>query len=421
MPKSSINYAQQSLATFLVKLALGVFVLSGGCLAHAASPQTDAISRYQTEIRPKESLKDCLKRLQINDPEIYKAIEQANVASELGNLPANTPIKLKVDPNGKVQHLKIPLVKKSGSIGETVNESVSEVPVLVFVRPSDQPTKFKAIRLTEKTQVRVISKSAPFDGNFFNVMDRQEIPDSVSDQFVRIFSGSVNFPRDLSHQANFTMKYEVVYLDEHPIATGKVLYSALNTSRKNIQAYWWKGKADTHGNYYSVDGEALSSLSWKTPILYSRKTSNFGMRADPFTGKWANHQGVDIGAPAGTEVRATQQGKIKVAGNQGAYGNVIIIEHANGYETVYGHLSGFAKINLDQIVPQGALLGYVGSTGRSTGPHLHYELRKYGEAINPEQSFRSNLRAQNKKLEGEDLKEFVRFQNQLLSNQLASR
>ena len=419
MPQNWIISLVQLFYPLLSRLVLSFALLSGVTFAHAASPEP--VQRYQTELRPNESLKQSLQRLQIKDQDIYKAIEQSNLASELGSIPPNTPIKLKVDAAGKVQSLKIPLVKRSGSIGETVNESLSEVPVLVFVRPSDQPTKFKAIRLTEKTQVRIISKSAPFDGNFFNVMDRQEIPDSVSDQFVRIFSGSVNFPRDLTHQATFTLKYEVVYLDEHPIATGKVLYSALNTASKNLQAYWWRGKTDTHGNYYSVDGEALSSLSWKTPILYSRKTSNFGMRADPFTGKWANHQGVDIGAPAGTEVRATQQGKIKVAGSQGAYGNAVVIEHANGYETVYGHLSGFAKINLNQIVPQGALLGYVGSTGRSTGPHLHYELRKYGEAINPEQSFRSNLSAQNKKLEGEDLKEFVRFQNQLLSSQVASR
>ena len=222
---------------------------------------------------------------------------------------------------------------------------------------------------------------------FFNVMDRQEIPDAVSDQFVRIFSGSVNFPRDLDRQANFSMKYEVVYLDDHPIATGKVLYSAINTPRKNYQAFWWKGEKEAHGNYYSVDGETLSSLSWKTPILYSRKTSHFGLRTDPFTGKWANHHGIDIGA-AGTEVRATQQGKVKQLGYQGAYGNIVVLEHANGYETVYGHLSGFAKISPNQTIPQGALLGFVGSTGRATGPHLHYELHKYGQAINPEQSFR---------------------------------
>lgn len=407
--------------TFLFRLAFGLVLLWGATLTQATSTPNGPILRFQSEIRPNESLKQCLHRLQIKDGDIYKAIEQRGLTSEISNLPTGTPIGLKVNPDGKVQSLKIPVVKKTNSAGDIPSETPTEIPVLVFVRPTDEPSKLKVIRVNEKTQIRVVNKSASFDGNFFNVMDRQEIPDAVSDQFVRIFSGSVNFPRDLDRQASFSMKYEVVYLDERPIATGKVLYSALNTSRKNYQAYWFKSKSETYGNYYSVDGEALSSLSWKTPILYSRKTSSFGMRADPFTGKWANHQGIDIGAPSGTEVRATQQGKVKVVGNQGAFGNVVILEHANGYETVYGHLSGFAKIAPNQTIPQGALLGFVGSTGRATGPHLHYELRKYGQAINPEQSFRSNISAQNKQLMGDDLKEFVRFQNQLLNSQVASR
>lgn len=400
-------------------LILGAAMHSGASFAQAASTANEPIQSYQSEIRPKETLKQCLQRLKIKDGDIYKAIEQPGFAPEIGSLPTGTPIRLKVNPDGKVQSLKIPVVKKANSAGDALGETLSEIPVLVFVRPSDQPNKFKVIRLIEKTQIRVVNKSAPFDGNFFNVMDRQEIPDAVSDQFVRIFSGSVNFPRDLDRQTNFSMKYEVVYLDDHPIATGKVLYSALNTSRKNYQAYWFKSKSDTYGNYYSVDGEALSSLSWKTPILYSRKTSSFGMRADPFTGNWSNHQGIDIGAPAGTEVRATQQGKVKQLGYQGAYGNIVVLEHANGYETVYGHLSGFAKISPNQTIPQGALLGFVGSTGRATGPHLHYELRKYGQAINPEQSFR--VATQNKQLEGDELKQFIKYQNHLLTSKLASR
>jgi hypothetical protein len=226
---------------------MGFAVLTGGTLANAAN--TETIQQYQTELRPNESLKQSLLRLQIKDGDVYKAIEQPTLTSELATLPVNTPIKLKVDSLGKVQTLKIPLVQKQLTDGSVVSGTNHEVPVLVFVRPSDQPSKLKPIRLNEKTQVRIVSKSAPFDGNFFNVMDRQEIPDTVSEQFVRMFSGSVNFARDLRHQATFTMKYEVIYLDNHPISTGKVLYGGLNTSVKNYQAYWWQGKTEAAGNY----------------------------------------------------------------------------------------------------------------------------------------------------------------------------
>ena len=418
-------------AAFLspLKLALGAILLFSGQLGGqslwADTPQIQELQRYQTELRPNESLKMCLERLRISDPDIYKAIQGGNVAAEMSAVKPGTPVKLKVDASGKVQSLRVPLplqsFDKASASKQEVEGVPSEVTVLVFIRPNDNPKVLKAIHLPEKTQIRVVSKTSQFDGNFFNVMDRQEIPDAVSDQFVRMFSGSVNFSKDLMHQASFTMKYEVIYLDNDPIGTGKVLYGALNTTRNQFQAFWWR-PVDGAGSYYSPSGEMLSALSWKTPILYSRKTSNFGMRLDPFTGNWANHQGVDIGAPLGTEVRATQQGTVKSVGYQGNYGNVVVIEHANGYETVYGHLSGFAKLSPHQILPQGALLGFVGSTGRSTGPHLHYELRKYGQAINPEQNFKSfNSNTQAQQLEGEELKQFVKFQNSLLSTKLASR
>lgn len=108
-----------------------------------------------------------MQRLQINDGDIFKAIEQGNLATDLAKLPTNTHIKLKVDSFGKVQSLKVPLTNKTNSANDGVGETLAEVPVLVFVLPSDQPNQFKVIRLSEKTQVRVVNKSAPFDGNFF--------------------------------------------------------------------------------------------------------------------------------------------------------------------------------------------------------------------------------------------------------------
>jgi murein DD-endopeptidase MepM/ murein hydrolase activator NlpD len=200
-----------------------------------------------------------------------------------------------------------------------------------------------------------------------------------------------------------------------------VVFSAINTEQKQLQAFWWQKDAGGDG-YYTPNGLALNQYSWKTPILYSRKTSNFGMRPDPFTGNWANHQGIDIGAPIGTEVHVTQGGKIKFFGNQGNYGNVVIVEHANGYETVYGHLSHFANLTKQEMIPQGAVIGFVGSTGRSTGPHLHYELRQYGQAINPERDL-TNLAdiSQSSSLNGEELKRFVKYQNSLFTSKLASR
>jgi murein DD-endopeptidase MepM/ murein hydrolase activator NlpD len=314
-----------------------------------------------------------------------------------------------------VQSIKFPLpllTSQKDDYDHQIDQNPSlEVTVLVFVRPNENPSTFKKLHLLQKTQTRILNKSGKFDGNFFNVMDRNNIPDSVSNQFVRVFSSYVNFSNDLMHQARFNMKYEVIYFEDYPIAFGKVLYASLSTLSTEIKAYWWKS-ANNKGSYYSPEGEILASLSWKSPILYSRKTSNFGYRIDPFIGSIANHQGIDIGAPLGTEVRATQLGTVKFYGYRSSYGKVVFIDHGNGYETIYGHLSGFAQIRKGQYIPQGELLGFVGNTGRSTGPHLHYELRKEGIAINPEQSFKSiNLNTHNTRLDEEELKQFVKFQN----------
>jgi murein DD-endopeptidase MepM/ murein hydrolase activator NlpD len=359
--------------------------------------------------------------LKIIDGAAYAAIENIQFANELAELSAQTPIALMVDRSGTVHSLKIPLTTRlpADDQGNVSQSPLEDVPLLLFVRPPNGATRLSASRVKEKAQIKIVTKAAPFDGNFFNVMDRQEIPDAISEQLTRIFSGLVNFSRGLTQEASFILKYEAAYLDGNPVATGRVLYSAIKTDKDTFQAYWWQAPSRTSGHYYSPNGESLSVMSWKTPILYSRKTSNFGMRINPFTGRWANHQGIDIGAPLGTEVRATQEGKVKRMGWEGPYGNTIVIEHRNGFETLYAHLSGFAKIHVNQTISQGALIGFVGSTGMSTAPHLHYELRRHGTAIDPEQGFHSDAPAE--RLDGEALVQFMQYQHGLLIDNLASR
>ena len=379
--------------------------------AQEAPREIASIDYYRTELRLNETLSECLVRLKITDAELYRAIEHLDIADDIQALATNTPIRLKVDAQGTVHLLKFPLQVFAASQPEAPIQAPSKFPVLVFSRDNATRSTIQWRYTQESTKVRLIQKSAHFDGNFFNVMDRQEIPDAISEQFTRIFSSSVNFSNDLRHQAHFSMTYEVADLDDHPVATGKILHALLDTSRDQHHAYWWQTQTEQTGRYYSPAGEVLSTRSWKSPILYSRKTSNFGMRQDPFTGSWSNHQGVDIGAPSGTEVRATQQGKIKTLGYQGNYGNVIVIEHGKGYETTYAHLSRFANIVAQQPVKQGALIGYVGSTGRSSGPHLHYELRRYGKALDPEETFRGGDDPDH--LSGTELEKFVQFQRNL--------
>jgi murein DD-endopeptidase MepM/ murein hydrolase activator NlpD len=374
---------------------------------------------YRTELRVNETLTECLVRLKITDAELYRAIEHIDVVDDIQALAANTPIRLKVNAQGSVLWLKFPLSRSDSNKRDGSRQAPAKFPVLVFSRANDDRSGVQWAYAQESTKIILAQKSGHFDGNFFNVMDRQEIPDAVSEQFTRIFSGSVNFSNDLRHQANFSMIYEVAYLADNPVATGKILHALLGTSHNQHQAYWWQTQTIQEGRYYSPEGEVLSARSWKSPILYSRKTSHFGMRLDPFTGSWSNHQGIDIGAPSGTEVYATQQGTVKTLGYQGNYGNVVVIEHGNGFETTYAHLSRFANVSTQQSLKQGALIGYVGSTGRSSGPHLHYELRRYGKALDPEVTFRAGDEPDH--LSGTELERFVQFQRNLTTQNSAEK
>ncbi len=418
MPPRRIIWTKKVIGWLALPVVIGALSCANRVNAQNAFDAQGKTDDYSTELRANETLGECLVRLKITDGEIYRAIEHIDIADDLQGLAANTPIRLKVDAEGSVRLLRLPLSRRGSSEPDEPIQVPTKFPVLVFSRESDRGSGLQWTYVQENTRVQAIQKSAPFDGNFFNVMDRQEIPDAVSEQFTRIFSGTVNFSNDLRHQASFSMTYEVAFLEDSPVATGKILHARLDTSGHQHQAYWWKTQANQTGRYYSPEGEILSARSWKSPILYSRKTSNFGMRLDPFTGSWSNHQGIDIGAPSGTEVRATQQGKVKAFGYEGNYGNVVVIEHGNGFETTYAHLSRFANLTTQQSLKQGALIGYVGTTGRSSGPHLHYELRRYGKALDPENTFQGGDAPT--QLTGDDLEQFKQFQRSLKNQNLAS-
>jgi len=417
MTQSRIIF-KAALRLLTLPLLIGAVTTATAVQAQIGQQETGATAHYRTELRLNETLNECLVRLKITDVDLYRAIEHIDIVEDTQALVVNTPIRLKVNAQGIVLSLKFPLLGTKSEPTDAPIQVPAKFPVLVFSRENNHDSKIQWAYVQEPTQIQTVQKSAQFDGNFFNVMDRQEIPDAVSEQFTRIFSGSVNFSYDLRHQASFSMAYEVAYLDNNAVATGKILHAMLDTSSQQHHAYWWQTRTDQTGRYYSLAGEALSTRSWKSPILYARKTSNFGMRLDPFTRTWSNHQGIDIGAPTGTEVRATQQGKVKTMGYEGNYGNVVVIEHGNGFETTYAHLSRFANIAMHQSLKQGTLIGYVGSTGRSSGPHLHYELRRYGKALDPEYTFRGGDEPD--PLSGAELEQFVQFQQRLRAQSLIS-
>ncbi|MCX4348902.1 MAG: peptidoglycan DD-metalloendopeptidase family protein [Alphaproteobacteria bacterium] len=228
--------------------------------------------------------------------------------------------------------------------------------------------------------------SGTIQGSLSVSMRKQGVPGKIVAKFSNIFGQSVDFRRDV-HNGD---KFEVIYENHitpsgEVIKTGNILYAGLVLRKTRIELYRF---ADKNGNvdYYNEKGLAMKRTLHRKPLAFQRAriSSPFGKRRHPILKRTIVHWGVDYAAPSGTAIYAGGDGVIQVAKYNGGYGNYIKIRHNSEYSTAYGHMKSFAKgIRPGVRVKQGQVIGYVGSTGRSTGPHLHYEVVQNGRRVNP--------------------------------------
>lgn len=205
--------------------------------------------------------------------------------------------------------------------------------------------------------------------------DDARLPDSVTKQLTDIFESNVDFHRGLRKGDRFSVVYETLSADGEPLRAGRILSAEVVNRGKAHQAVWFQEDAAAKGAYYSFDGQSLRKSYLAAPLETSRITSGFGVRNHPVYGYSREHTGVDYAAPTGTPVRTIGDGVVEFAGVQSGYGNVITIRHRNQKDTtLYAHLSRIG-VKVGDAVTQGETIGAVGTTGVSTGPHLHFEFR----------------------------------------------
>ena len=210
----------------------------------------------------------------------------------------------------------------------------------------------------------------------------KKIPANVIIDFARIYGFQVDFQRDIKKQDRFQIMYEI-FVDENNkiIEVGNILFANLILSGANNSLYYFDDiKSSGH---YDKNGKSIKKALMKTPINGARLSSPFGMRKHPIDGFNKMHRGTDFAAPMGTPIMASGDGVVKKAGWCGGGGNCVVIRHNSVYQTIYAHMSKFAKgIRSGARVKQGQTIGFVGSTGKSTGPHLHYEVLINGKKVN---------------------------------------
>ena len=243
---------------------------------------------------------------------------------------------------------------------------------------------YSARKINAEFKYETISVKATVENSLYVDATRLGAPDKVVVQFANIYEYSVDFQRDIQPGDAFEMFFEVARDQKGKIVkAGDLLYTSFSPRGKTSE-YWLFEDSKGRENFYDANGKTAKRKLRATPINGARLSSSYGRRKHPILGYRKMHAGVDFAAPRGTPILAAGSGTVERANRFGSFGNYIRIRHTDGYKTAYAHLKGFARgIKAGAYVKQDQVIGYVGTTGRSTGPHLHYEVIHNGKKINP--------------------------------------
>lgn len=256
-------------------------------------------------------------------------------------------------------------------------------------------TKTLLVRLTEDQSYssRVINsqldaypvyREGVIESSLFEAAAKSNIPESVIMDLAGIFGWDIDFSLDIRQGDRFGIVYNELYKNDVKIRNGRILAAEFVNNGKIYRAvYYTDPKGD--GDYFDESGKSMRKAFLRSPVKFARVSSRFSnKRWHPVLSKWRSHKGVDYAAKRGTPIRASGDGKVSFVGTKGGYGRTIFIRHGGRYTTVYGHMNGYARgIRSGTKVKQGQIIGYVGSSGLATGPHLHYEFRVNGTHRNP--------------------------------------
>ncbi|MBY0574428.1 MAG: M23 family metallopeptidase, partial [Undibacterium sp.] len=333
----------------------------------------------EEKIQRGDSLAALLQRLGVNDASAVQFLKTDATARGVMQAKAGKSISAKTTDEGVLEWLRVAVQDDSHAEGKTKTNKT-----LLIER--DMQGHLKASEVAEQLERRVEMRSGDIQSSLFGATDKAQIPQGIEEQMVKMFETNVDFRR-LQRGDYFNVVYETFWLNGEMVKTGRLLSGEFKNAGKLFQSVWFDSLASngaSEGGYYSFDGKSLKKAFLKSPLEFTRVSSGFSMRLHPISGKWKRHEGIDMAAASGTPIRATAEGTIDHAGVKGGYGNMVIVKHWSGYSTRYGHMSRIASgMHKGAHVTQGQVIGYVGSTGWSTGPHLHYEFRVNEEARDP--------------------------------------
>lgn len=297
---------------------------------------------------------------------VHEVLASDKQAKQFSQLKHGQKLEFELSPDGQLTNL---------------HSKVSDVETITLTK-NDKGYAFN--RITAKPTVRSAYVHGVINSSLSQSAARAGLSHSLTMDMASVFGYDVDFAQDIRQGDEFDVIYEQKVVNGKAVGNGPILSARFTNRGKTYTAVRYTNKQG-NSSYYTADGNSMRKAFIRTPVDFARISSKFSMgRKHPILNKIRAHKGVDYAAPRGTPIKAAGDGKVLLAGRRGGYGNTVIIQHGNTYRTLYGHMQGFAKgVQTGSSVKQGQVIGYIGTTGLSTGPHLHYEFQVNGVHVDP--------------------------------------
>jgi murein DD-endopeptidase MepM/ murein hydrolase activator NlpD len=313
-----------------------------------------------------DTLSTLFEKVGLTPAAVHEVIASDKQAKQFSQLKNGQILQFELSPEGKLKQLH------------------SKLNDLESISLSKTDKGYSFTRDVSKPNVRTAYVHGVISNSLSQSAQRAGLSHSMTMDMANIFGYDVDFAQDIRKGDEFDVIYEQKVANGKTVGTGNILSARFTNRGKTYTAVRYTNKQG-NTNYYTADGNSMRKAFIRTPVEYARISSLFSMgRKHPILNKIRAHKGIDYAAPRGTPIKATGDGKVILAGRRGGYGNTVIIQHGETYRTLYGHMQGFAKgIQDGSSVKQGQVIGYIGTTGLSTGPHVHYEFQVNGVHVDP--------------------------------------
>jgi len=324
-----------------------------------------ALKQTVIKIKSGHSLSTIFRKHRFSHQDLYNIMQKGNSAKVLRNLQPGRTLAIESDEQGKLHSLSYQINRLQSVKVNRINDDFT-------IKTIEKPV-----------EKRVNFSEGQIQSSLFEAGKQAGLSDALVMEMAGIFGWDVDFALDIRQGDKFSILYEEQFIEGKKYQTGTILAAEFTNQGKTFKAIRFTDKSG-RTSYYTPEGLSMRKTFLRSPVDFRRISSRFGKRKHPVLNRMRLHKGVDYAARRGTPIQSSGDGKVIFKGRKGGYGRVVIVQHGSRYQTLYAHMNGFKRgIRVGKYVKQGQTIGFVGSSGRATGPHLHYEFRVNGAHRNP--------------------------------------